>query len=57
MCLRRLCAKQAMGEGKSDPVETGLIGPVATPLSVVLNGGGRHLRGEGGGGATIRVRA
>ena len=25
-------AKQAMGEGKSGPVETGLTGPVATAL-------------------------
>ena len=41
-CVRAMCvcralalfgdAKQAMGEGKSGPVETGLTGPVATAL-------------------------
>ena len=29
-------AKQAMGEGKSGPVETGLTGPVATALPLVM---------------------
>ena len=32
-------AKQAMGEGKSGPVETGLTGPVATALNYLYLGG------------------